>query len=47
MTIANDELLGAFELHSVERIRAAIDGGLGVRVPFLDHQQASADMRHK
>jgi len=33
MTIANEELLVAFELHSVERIRAALDAGLDVRAP--------------
>lgn len=33
MTTANEEILVAFELHSVERIRDALDGGLDVRVP--------------
>jgi hypothetical protein len=33
MRDATDELLRALELHSVERIRAAIDSGLDVRVP--------------
>lgn len=33
MTAANEEILVAFELHSVERIRDALDGGLDVRVP--------------
>jgi hypothetical protein len=36
MTIDNDELLVAFELHSVERIRAALDAGLDVRAPVAD-----------
>ena len=31
---AGDELIVAFELHSVERIRAALDSGLDVRVPL-------------
>lgn len=33
-TGAGDELIVAFELHSVERIRAALDFGLDVRVPL-------------
>ncbi len=33
MTTANEEILVAFELHSVERIRDILDGGLDVRVP--------------
>ena len=35
-TTANDELLVALELHSVERIRAALDAGLDVRAPIRD-----------
>lgn len=33
MTVTNEDLLIAFELHSVERIRAALDAGLDVRAP--------------
>ena len=33
MTTANEELLVAFELHSVERIGAALDAGVDVRAP--------------
>jgi len=36
MTIANDEILVALELHSVDRIRDVLDGGLDVRVPVRD-----------
>jgi hypothetical protein len=34
MTTAQEELLVAFELHSVERIRAVLDEGLDVRAPL-------------
>jgi len=34
MTRTHDELLLAFELHSVERIRAVLDAGLDPRAPF-------------
>ena len=33
MTTSHEELLVAFELHSVERLRAVLDGGLDVRAP--------------
>ena len=36
MTTANKELLVAFELHSVDRIRTALDAGLDVRAPIRD-----------
>jgi len=36
MTTANEELLVAFELYSVDRISAALDGGVDVRVPVRD-----------
>jgi hypothetical protein len=29
-----DDLIGAFELHSVDRIRALLDSGLDVRAPI-------------
>lgn len=34
MTITDDEILAAFESHSVDRIRELLDGGLNVGVPF-------------